>query len=69
VDSSAIIRRLEQAGFVLDRVRGSHWTFKRPGHPTLITVPHPRKDLPKGLVRAIERDSGLTLAPRQHKRR
>ncbi|HTU11191.1 MAG TPA: type II toxin-antitoxin system HicA family toxin [Allosphingosinicella sp.] len=37
---------------------GSHVTFKKEGVPHLITVPHPRKDLPRGLRLAIEKAAG-----------
>lgn len=37
---------------------GSHVTLKHPTNPLLITVPHPKKDLPAGLVRRIYRDAG-----------
>jgi predicted RNA binding protein YcfA (HicA-like mRNA interferase family) len=57
--SADLIRDLKSAGWVLDRVRGSHHVFNhllRPGH---VTVPHPKKDLGKGLVAAIRKQAGL----------
>lgn len=59
--SADVIRKLEQDGWRLDRVSGSHHTFKKKGFERIVTVPHPRKDLGKGLVRKIERDSGVNL--------
>lgn len=50
MDSKALIEKLEANGWVLDRIRGSHHTYKHPDHPAIITVPHPKKDLGAGLV-------------------
>jgi predicted RNA binding protein YcfA (HicA-like mRNA interferase family) len=57
--SADIIRELEQDGWVLDRVRGSHHVFKHPTKPGIVVVPHPKKDLGTGLIRAIRRQAGL----------
>jgi predicted RNA binding protein YcfA (HicA-like mRNA interferase family) len=57
--SADLIREIERAGWQLDRVRGSHHIFvhlERPGH---VVVPHPKKDLGKGLVKAICKQAGL----------
>lgn len=58
VKSADIIRRLETDGWVLDRVKGSHYQFTHPDRPGLVTVPHPRKDLPLPTVRSIYRQAG-----------
>lgn len=57
--SADLIRELRQAGWVLDRVRGSHHVFKHPVRAGHIVVPHPKKDLGTGLVKAIRRQAGL----------
>ena len=57
--SAAIIRELQAAGWVLDRVRGSHHVFKHPDRPGHVVVPHPKKDLGPGLVAAIRKQAGL----------
>jgi len=57
--SAELVKLLEAAGWVLGRIRGSHHVFKHPNRPGLIVVPHPKKDLGKGLVAAIKRDAGL----------
>lgn len=56
--SRDLIRELERAGWSLDRVRGSHHVFVKPGHRPIV-IPHPRKDLGKVLVAAIKRQAGL----------
>jgi predicted RNA binding protein YcfA (HicA-like mRNA interferase family) len=59
VRSAELIRELEQAGWTLDRIRGSHHVFKKPGHRPVV-VPHCRKKLGKGLTAAIRRQAGLS---------
>jgi predicted RNA binding protein YcfA (HicA-like mRNA interferase family) len=61
MDSRSILKALEADGWVLKRVTGSHHHYAHPTKPGLTTVPHPKKDLPAGTVRAIERQSGLSL--------
>jgi predicted RNA binding protein YcfA (HicA-like mRNA interferase family) len=57
--SADLIRDLTAAGWVLDRVRGSHHVFRHPARGGHITLPHPKKDLGKGLVAAIRKQAGL----------
>jgi len=38
---------------------GSHHQFAHPTKSGTVTVPHPKKDLGKGLVRAIRKQAGL----------
>ena len=60
-DSREIIRALEKDGWQLVRVTGSHHHFKHPAKPGITTVPHPKRDIPTGTLRSIERQSGLKL--------
>jgi predicted RNA binding protein YcfA (HicA-like mRNA interferase family) len=57
-DSQKIVSRLKKEGWVEVSRKGSHTTFKKDGVEHLITIPHPRKDLPRGLSRAIEKAAG-----------
>lgn len=59
MNSRELIRLLEAEGWRLVRVRGSHHQYSHPTKPGSVTVPHPRKDLGKGLVAAILRQAGL----------
>jgi len=52
-NSRKLLRLLERDGWQIARTRGDHVTLKHPAVAELITVPHPKKDLPKGLVRRI----------------
>lgn len=57
--SRMLMKELEVAGWFLHRVTGSHQMFKHPIRPQTVPVPHPRKDLPLGTVRAIKKLAGL----------
>ncbi len=59
MNSRELIRELEADGWRLARVRGSHHQFKHPQKPGVVTVPHPKKDLGVGLVKAIRKQAGL----------
>ena len=57
--SAGLIRELEDAGWVLDRVRGSHHVFRHPTKTGIVVVRHPKMDLGVGLVAAIRKQAGL----------
>ncbi|MEO5640888.1 MAG: type II toxin-antitoxin system HicA family toxin [Sphingomicrobium sp.] len=57
--STDLIRQLVAGGWQLDRVRGSHHVFRHPDRPGIVVVPHPKKDLGKGLVAAIRKQAGV----------
>lgn len=61
VSSREIIRKLVADGWVEVAQKGSHEQFRHPTRPGRTTVPHPKKELPIGTVRAIERQSGVKL--------
>ena len=57
-----VIRALERAGWEIKRQRGSHVVLRKAGHPLLVTVPMHRHDVPKGTLRDIIKDAGITVA-------
>ncbi|MCK2127352.1 type II toxin-antitoxin system HicA family toxin [Thauera aromatica] len=57
--SAGLIKPLERGGGELASVRGSHHVFRRPDKPGHINVPHPRKDLGKGLAHTLLKLAGL----------
>jgi predicted RNA binding protein YcfA (HicA-like mRNA interferase family) len=59
MQSRELIRLLQSDGWRLHRVRGSHQQFKHPVKPGTVTVPHPKKDLGVGLVKAIRKQAGI----------
>lgn len=55
------MRALQQAGFELVHVRGSHHYLRRPDGSRLVVVPvHGNRDLPVGTLRSVLRQAELT---------
>jgi predicted RNA binding protein YcfA (HicA-like mRNA interferase family) len=61
VTSADVIRALKRDGWSEVRVKGSHHHFKHPTKPGIVTVPHPKKDIPRGTLASIERQAGIRL--------
>lgn len=61
VNSRDVIKALKADGWVEVTQRGSHKQFKHPAKTGRVTVPHPKRDLPMGTLRSIEKQSGLAL--------
>ena len=61
VGSREVIRALEADGWYEAGQESSHKQFKHPAKPGKVTVQHPRKDLPPGTLKSMERQSGLKL--------
>jgi predicted RNA binding protein YcfA (HicA-like mRNA interferase family) len=61
VRSADVISVIKGAGWYLARVKGSHHHFRHDVRPGIVTVPHPRNDIPKGTLRSIEKQSGCKL--------
>jgi predicted RNA binding protein YcfA (HicA-like mRNA interferase family) len=59
MNSKQLIVELFADGWVLIRVTGSHHHFRHPIKPGLVTVPHPKKDLPVGTMKSIRRQAGI----------
>ncbi|NII07358.1 type II toxin-antitoxin system HicA family toxin [Luteibacter anthropi] len=58
MNSADLVRLLRAHGFCLVSIRGSHHKLQNASGVTVI-VPHPRKDLGKGLVAAIKKQAGI----------
>lgn len=61
MSSAEVIRLIKAAGWTLVRSKGSHQHFKHASRRSIVTVPHPKKDMPIGTLRSIERQSGVKL--------
>ena len=56
------VRAFGRAGFVLDRIRGSHHILKKSGHPFRLSIPvHRGQTLGKGLLSSQIDAAGLTV--------
>jgi predicted RNA binding protein YcfA (HicA-like mRNA interferase family) len=61
VSGKHLCKVLQQHGWVLIRIHGSHHLYGRPNHPAILSVPvHGNRDLPIGTQRALMRLAGLT---------
>lgn len=61
VRGDELVKALERAGFVVTRVKGSHHRLKHPdGRATTVPV-HSGKEVPKGTLRSVLQDVGLTV--------
>lgn len=59
LNAQQLIKILEQKGFVLKRVKGSHHFYVHPETGHITVVPMHKKDLPKGTLMAIIKQAGI----------
>jgi predicted RNA binding protein YcfA (HicA-like mRNA interferase family) len=59
--SREIIRLIERDGWFEVAQAGSHKQFKHATKPGRLTVPHPKKEIPIGTLKSIEKQAGLKL--------
>ena len=62
VSGKEMCRILERRGWVRTRTRGAHFTYEKPGWPSLTVPVHANKSLKIGIQRAIMKAAGLTDA-------
>jgi predicted RNA binding protein YcfA (HicA-like mRNA interferase family) len=61
ISGKAFAKVLEQRGWELIRVQGSHHIYYKPGETTRISVPiHGNKDLKIGLLKHFMKQAGLS---------
>jgi len=61
MDSRLIIKKLKDDGWFEVAQPGSHKQFKHATKPGRVTVPSPRKDVPSGTLRSIEKQASIRL--------
>jgi predicted RNA binding protein YcfA (HicA-like mRNA interferase family) len=61
MNSREVISALKADGWDLVAQKGSHVQFKHPTKPGRVTVPHPKRDIPLGTLRSIEKQADLKL--------
>jgi predicted RNA binding protein YcfA (HicA-like mRNA interferase family) len=60
VSGKRFCKVLEDHGWELQRIRGSHHIYGQPGNPTILTVPvHGNHDLKIGTLGRLLKDSGI----------
>lgn len=59
--SREVIAMLHKDGWYLYTTVGSHHHYKHPSKKGKVTIPHPRKSIPKGTLESIAKQSGLSF--------
>lgn len=59
--SSGVITALRKDGWFEVARKGSHVQFKHTDKAGRVTVPHPKRDIPIGTLKSIEKQAGLKL--------
>ncbi|APX64582.1 hypothetical protein AV944_00520 [Sphingomonas sp. LK11] len=59
--SREVIKRIGADGWFEVRQSGSHKHFRHPTKPGTATVPHPKREMPIGTLKSIERQTGVKL--------
>jgi predicted RNA binding protein YcfA (HicA-like mRNA interferase family) len=62
VDSREVIKELKKDGWFEVAQAGSHKQFKHGSKPGRVTVPHPKRDIPVGTLKSIEKQAGIKLS-------
>jgi len=62
--SREIIRMLEADGWRHVSTEGDHWHYKHPVKPGKVSVVHPCKDCSPGMLKSLEKQSGIQLRKR-----
>jgi predicted RNA binding protein YcfA (HicA-like mRNA interferase family) len=61
MNSRDVIKALQADGWFQVDQEGSHVQFKHNTKKGRVTVPHPKRDIPIGTLRSVEKQSGLKL--------
>ena len=56
-----VLKALLRDGWYEVNQAGSHKQFKHPVKKGRVTVPHPKRELPIGTLRSIEKQAGIKL--------
>lgn len=59
MDSRQVIKHLKECGWYEVNHAGSHKQFSHPTMKGRVTVPHPRRDIPAGTLKSIEKQAGM----------
>lgn len=57
MDGKAMVKYLQERGWVVDRIHGSHYIMVKAGRRPIPVPVHGSRDLPRGLVRGIMREA------------
>ena len=55
------VKAFQRDGWILDRIKGSHYILVKEGHEAILSVPvHGREIVDLGTLKGLIRDAGLT---------
>ncbi|WP_414574694.1 type II toxin-antitoxin system HicA family toxin [Anabaena sp. CCY 9402-a] len=61
VSGKALCKIVEQQGWELKRITGSHHIYTKEGVDVILSIPvHSNRDLPIGTLKSIMKDAGLS---------
>ncbi|MCT7967117.1 type II toxin-antitoxin system HicA family toxin [Laspinema sp. D1] len=61
ISGKALCKIVEQQGWQLKRITGSHHIYAKEGVTAILSIPvHSNRDLPTGTLRGILKDAGMT---------
>ena len=61
MNSRDVIKALQKDGWYAVNQAGSHKQFKHATKMGRVTVPHPKRDIPIGTLKSIEKQAGIKL--------
>ncbi|MFH0926191.1 MAG: type II toxin-antitoxin system HicA family toxin [bacterium] len=59
VTPQKVIKLLEKEGFVLERIKGSHYVYYHNSMKKRVVIPFHKKDLPRGTLLEILKQAGI----------
>jgi predicted RNA binding protein YcfA (HicA-like mRNA interferase family) len=62
MNSREVIKQLREDGWFEVNQVGSHKQFKHATKAGRVTVPYPKRDLPVGTLKSIEKQAGIKLS-------
>jgi predicted RNA binding protein YcfA (HicA-like mRNA interferase family) len=63
ISGKTFCKVVEQQGWVLKRIRGSHHIYTKTGSPAILSIPvHGNRDLPIGTLAKLMKDAGISEA-------
>jgi len=58
-NSKELLKILLNDGWKVIRIKGSHHQLRHPRKDGLVTIPHPKKNLPRKTIESILKQAGL----------
>ncbi len=59
MNSKELIKIVKADGWYFKNITGSHHHYLHPSKKGKVTIPHPKKDIPKGTANSILKQAGL----------